>query len=160
MPNAMTFVPQQLIASIVGSGVLATHPGLQIVCVEANAGWLASLMEAMDYGWAGMVGAERVDLPTMSWQARWPYPLLPSDYIRRQVKVTFQDESAPLKFLPVTGTEPLMWGSDFPHPEGTWPHSREITQKLFNGTPEVVKRAILGENLAKLYGIERPPGVQ
>ncbi len=156
MPNVMTFVPQQLVATIVGAGVLATYPDLQVVCVEANAGWLAPLMEAMDYGWAELIGNERVDVAAMSRQARWPYPNMPSQYVRRQIKVTFQDEPAPLKFLEVSGTEPLMWGSDFPHPEGTWPHSREVTDRLFAGTAESVRRAILGENLAKLYGIARP----
>lgn len=156
MPNVMTFVPQQLVATIVGAGILATHPGLQIVCVEANAGWLAPLMESMDYGWAESKGTERVDVGTMSRQVRWPYPAMPSHYVRHQIKVTFQDEPAPLKFLEVTGTEPLMWGSDFPHPEGTWPNSCEITDRLFASTTEAARRAILGENLARLYDIAPP----
>jgi predicted TIM-barrel fold metal-dependent hydrolase len=157
MPNVMTFVPQQLVATIVGAGVLATHPDLQIVCVEANAGWLAPLMEAMDYGWADMMGASRIGLGGLLGQARWPYSKMPSSYVRQQIKVTFQDEPAPLKFLEVTGTEPLMWGSDFPHPEGTWPHSRQVTDRLFGGIEESARRAILGENLARLYGIAQPP---
>lgn len=155
-PNVMTIVPQQLVAMIVGAGVLSSHPDLRIVCVEANAGWLAPLMEAMDYGWAGSIGADHVDLTAMTLQARWPYPKMPSQYVREQIKATFQDEPAPLKFLEVTGVEPLMWGSDFPHPEGTWPHSREITDSLFAGVSDSTRRAILGENLARLYDIARP----
>jgi predicted TIM-barrel fold metal-dependent hydrolase len=156
MPNAMTFLPQQLVSILVGAGVLALHPQLQIVCVEANAGWLAGLMESMDYGWANMMGAEQVDVAALSQQARWPYPNLPSDYVRQQIKVTFQDEVSPLKFMDVTGSEPLLWGSDFPHPEGTWPHSRQITDQLFAGASEAARRAVLGENLAKLYNIAPP----
>ena len=78
--------------------------------------------------------------------------------MRRQVKVTFQDEPAPLEFLHVTGPEPLMWGSDFPHPEGTWPHSREVTDRLFAGVDPVAREAILGGNLARLYAIPPPRG--
>ena len=155
-PNAMTFLPQQLIATIVGAGVLAKHPELQIVCVESNAGWLAPLMEAMDYGWLAMSGAERTDEVEALGHFLWPYPMRPSEYVRRQVKVTFQDEPAPLKFLDVTGIEPLLWGSDYPHPEGTWPRSLQCTTKLFASVTEAARRAILGENLAALYGIDRP----
>jgi predicted TIM-barrel fold metal-dependent hydrolase len=156
LPNAMTFLPQSLIGAVVGSGILASYPGLNITCVEASAAWLASLMEAMDFAVLPMRGAQYVDMSKLSRQVRWSYPMLPSEYVRRQIKVTFQDEPAPLKFLGVTGNEPLMWGSDFPHPEGTWPHSHEITNRLFARTDESDKRAILSENLAKLYGIEMP----
>jgi predicted TIM-barrel fold metal-dependent hydrolase len=158
MPNVMTFVAQHFVATMVGAGILATYPDLQIVCVEANAGWLAPLMEAMDYAWADFIGARRAPTSATRGLDGWPYPLRPSDYVRRQVKVTFQDEPAPLRFLAVTGYEPLMWGSDFPHPEGTWPFSREVTDALFADVEPAARAAILGGNLARLYGIDHPPG--
>jgi predicted TIM-barrel fold metal-dependent hydrolase len=141
LPNLLTLVPQHFVATLVGSGILATYPGLTVVCVETNAGWLAPLMESMDFAW--MVDGK----------VAWPRPLKPSEYVKRQIKVTFQDEPAPLKFLDVTGCEPLMWGSDFPHPEGTWPRSREITGMLFSGVQPEAREAILGGNMAKLYGL-------
>lgn len=145
LPNLLTFVPQHFVATFVGSGVLAAYPGLTIICVETNAGWLAPLMESMDFAW------------TEDGTVRWHRPLKPSDYVRRQVKVTFQDEPAPLKFIHVTGTDPLMWGSDFPHPEGTWPRSVERTDALFRDVPEADRAAILGGNMAKLYQLPQPP---
>ncbi|MFF3249236.1 amidohydrolase family protein [Streptomyces sp. NPDC002870] len=144
LPSLLTLIPQHLVATLVGSGILAAHPELRVVCVETNAGWLASLMESMDFAW------------TVDGKIDWPYPLEPSDYVRRQVKVTFQDEPASLQFLSVTGHETLMWGSDFPHPEGTWPHSRKITDELFQDVEPTARRAILGENLLQLYGIPAP----
>jgi predicted TIM-barrel fold metal-dependent hydrolase len=158
IPNLMTWVAQHCIATLVGAGVLATHPSLQIVCVEANAGWLAPLMEAMDYAWADTPneppGREWQSLP--GFEPRWCHALKPSDYVRQQVKVAFQDEPAPLKFLHVTGSEPLLWSSDFPHPEGTWPDSQAITARLFASVDPGTRDAVLGGNLAKLYNIAPP----
>ena len=49
-----------------------------------------------------------------------------------------------------------MWGSDFPHPEGTWPHSQAYVEKRFAGVGTDDRAAILGGNFAQLYGIEIP----
>jgi len=144
LPNLLTLVPQHFVATLVGAGILAAYPDLTLVCVETNAGWLAPLMESMDFAW------------TVDGRVAWPRPLRPSDYVRRQIKATFQDEPAPLKFLHITGHEPLMWGSDFPHPEGTWPRSREITDMLFSDVPPHAREAILGGNMAQLYGLTVP----
>jgi predicted TIM-barrel fold metal-dependent hydrolase len=141
------------------------------VIVESGAGWLAPFIEAMDFAWMPKVGASRDVVRPKGYDAHgeetdrlgfefkrggWPFPLKPSEYVRRQVHVTFMDEPAPLKFLDVTGVEPLMWGSDFPHPEGTWPHSRDVTEQLFAGVDPLAREAVLGGNLAGLYGITMP----
>jgi predicted TIM-barrel fold metal-dependent hydrolase len=163
----LAIAPQHLVATMVGSGTLARFPELQVLVVEAGAGWLAPLMDNMDFVWTPKEGqdrelaARRDDEEDVSAafgykKGGWPYPLKPSDYVRRQVKVTFMDEPAPLKYLHVTGPEPLMWGSDFPHPEGTWPRSREVTDRLFAGVDPRDKTAILGGNFAKLYGLTVP----
>jgi predicted TIM-barrel fold metal-dependent hydrolase len=47
-----------------------------------------------------------------------------------------------------------MWASDFPHTDSTWPHSRTVIEKDFEGVPETVKRKITCDNAAKLYRIE------
>jgi predicted TIM-barrel fold metal-dependent hydrolase len=140
----MGFEAAVFVGHLVGSGVLARHPKLQVVCVETGAGWLAGTMEAMDHSWATFGGDAG------------HYDLLPSEMVRRQVHVTFQDEPAALKFREFTGIEPLLWGSDYPHAEGTWPHSREVTDRLFAGIPSTEKDAILGGTLARLYAIDVP----
>ncbi|MHB8463977.1 MAG: amidohydrolase family protein [Acidimicrobiales bacterium] len=169
----LSIAPQTLVATMVASGTLDRFPGLQVLVVESGAGWLAPLMESMDFAWVPKVGHDRESELPMNYNeagdeiARgfgakhggWRYDLKPSDYVRRQVKVTFMDEPAPLRFLDVTGTEPLMWGSDFPHPEGTWPRSRQVTDELFAGIDPTDKAAILGGNLARLYGLTLPEAV-
>ena len=44
---------------------------------------------------------------------------------------------------------------DFPHPEGTWPHTRDYYRETFSGLPEADGRKILGENAVTFYGLDR-----
>ena len=55
----------------------------------------------------------------------------------------------------VTGVDSLLWGSAYPHDEGTFPHSREVIDRTFQKLPEEEKRKIVGENAARLYGFPR-----
>ena len=48
-----------------------------------------------------------------------------------------------------------MWGSDYPHPEGTWPHTADYFEKTFSNFPEEDGRRILGENAVDFYGLDR-----
>jgi predicted TIM-barrel fold metal-dependent hydrolase len=165
-----TIPAEQLLGTLVGAGVFEQFPDLDVVVAECGAGWLASLMDAVDFAWVPKVGHNRearrpksyndagelVDQGFKFKAGGWPHPLLPSEYIRRQVKVTFMDEPAPIKYREFTGVEPLMWGADFPHPEGTWPHSHEVLDQLLAGVSADDRAAITGGNLARLYNISVP----
>jgi hypothetical protein len=52
------------------------------------------------------------------------------------------------------GVGNLMWGNDFPHPEGTWPHTREWLRDAFHDIPVDETQQILGLNAAELYGFD------
>jgi hypothetical protein len=54
------------------------------------------------------------------------------------------------------GVENIMWGSDYPHPEGTWPHTREQMRETFGGLPEGELRAMLGGNADAALRLRRP----
>ena len=54
--------------------------------------------------------------------------------------------------LEAFGPERVMWGSDYPHDEGTFPHSQEVIKRTFEGVSEEDTRKIVCENAAKLYG--------
>jgi predicted TIM-barrel fold metal-dependent hydrolase len=53
-----------------------------------------------------------------------------------------------------TGVANIMWGSDYPHPEGSWPVTREQMIETFRGLPEPEVAAMLGGNAARVYGFD------
>src|SRR5436309_15558011 len=82
--------------------------------VECGSGWLAWVLHAMDDAYREHHMFVRPKLE-----------LLPSEYFRRQGAVTFQHDPVGLANIPFTGDRCLLWGSDYPHPGGTWPNSPE-----------------------------------
>jgi predicted TIM-barrel fold metal-dependent hydrolase len=159
----------QVLGALIGAGVLDRYPDLHVLFVETNAAWLASAMAAMDSQWAPIPGESRLrdmfghdpdsdEASALEYHlgGTWPYDLRPSDYVRRQVHATFQDEVAAIELRNYIGIDQLLWGSDFPHPEGTWPHSKKIVDQLFADVPEVEREAIVRGNVAKIYDIQVP----
>ena len=132
---------QNPVALMISSGVLERHPALRFVVVECGAGWLAWLLYVLD---------EQVEKKHM-----WVRPKLalkPSEYFRRQGFVTFSDDPVALANLAFTGAECLLWGSDYPHDEGTFPHSRAVIERTFRGVAAADQRKIVHDNAAQLYG--------
>jgi predicted TIM-barrel fold metal-dependent hydrolase len=130
---------------LAASGVLERFPDLRVVFVETGGGWLAYCCERMDEAFAE--------------HEQWVKPKLtepPSAYVRRQCHVTLGADRAPVLARAVTGTEPLLWASDYPHPEGTFPESQRIVQEIFAGVPEAEVDAIVAGNAARLYGVAVP----
>jgi len=84
--------------------------------------------------------------------------LKPSEIIQRQVHVAFQYDRACIMSRSVTGHQALMWGSDYPHHEGTFPNSRNVLAHLFDGIEisEREKADIVGGNAARLFRLPRP----
>jgi predicted TIM-barrel fold metal-dependent hydrolase len=64
---------------------------------------------------------------------------------------SFQDDRTGIDNIEKIGVETLMWGADFPHPDGTWPDSQEFIGHLFSGIPDATRRKILYENAARMY---------
>ena len=129
---------------LLSSGVPMRHPDLRFVIVECGAGWLAWNLYALD---------EQYERKHM-----WVEPKLdmkPSEYFKRQGHVTFGDDPVALATLEYIGDESLLWGSDYPHDEGTFPHSQEVIDRIFQGHPEETKRKIVYENAARLYGFSQ-----
>ena len=76
---------------------------------------------------------------------------MPSDVFRAHVSVSFQEDEAGLRHLDTLGEDNLMWGSDYPHAESTFPRSREILERLLKDATPEQRTAIAGGNAARLY---------
>ena len=82
-----------------------------------------------------------------------PLKLKPSEYWRRQCKATFQYDRVGTKLIDEMGVETLMWGSDYPHPDGVWPESAKYISEQFKHLPDDVTRKMTCENAGKFYGL-------
>ncbi|MDH3689116.1 MAG: amidohydrolase [Gammaproteobacteria bacterium] len=144
---AMSMVEgQNPVAVLISSGMLQRHPKIRMVIVECGAGWLAWLLYVMD---------EQAKKKHM-----WVRPkleLLPSEYFARQGYLTFSDDPVALNNISFTGADSLLWGSDYPHDEGTFPHSQDVIARTFKGVSEADRRKIVFENASRLYGFGKSP---
>ena len=168
-----TIVPQQLMCELIGGGVAERFPELHFALIEFNAHWLASLVGAMDKSWTTGVGQDADwwlgywddskpagDQPNMAQLFRlnekWPYPLKPSDYVRRQFHVSFQDDPVAVACRHITGLSTIVWGNDYPHAEGTFGGSRQLIAEQFAGVPADERAAMVGGTLGGLLGFQAP----
>jgi predicted TIM-barrel fold metal-dependent hydrolase len=130
---------------LVWSGVFERHPRMRFVMSEQKADWMIPTLELLD---------SRYELP-MFRQLRRSLPLKPSEYYRRQVWIgaSFMDEGE-WETRHALGVDKLMWGSDYPHLEGCWPHTLESLQKIFQGVDRADVQRMLGETTAQVYGFD------
>ena len=143
--TAAKIAPNQALQEIIWAGVPQAFPEIKFVLVEGGGGWVAHLVDYMDHWWKG--------------HRRWLEPKLeepPSFYFKRKFWVTFEDDRAAILTREMISVDRLMWGSDYPHTEGIWPHSREAVAKDFAGVPEEEVRKIVALNCAELYGFQVP----
>ena len=88
--------------------------------------------------------------------------MLPSDFFRRNVVLSFQEDAIGIRLRDVIGVDNMMWGSDYPHSESTFPQSRKILAEILEGVPddEQAKPApdhdpgIAGGNTARVYNFD------
>ncbi len=78
----------------------------------------------------------------------------PSAYFRRQVWATFQAEAAGLGLLSMIGEDRVMWASDYPHPDSTWPFSQEVVARETAHLAPEVRKKILHDNAARIYHLD------
>jgi predicted TIM-barrel fold metal-dependent hydrolase len=74
--------------------------------------------------------------------------------VKRQIHVTLGADRAPLLTRDITGIDGLLWASDYPHPEGTFPESQAVVARIFDGLSEAEMEAVVCTNAARLYGID------
>jgi predicted TIM-barrel fold metal-dependent hydrolase len=133
---------QRSLTDIIFSGVMMRFPKIKIVSAENDTGWIGHYMYRMDHAFEkfGALMSEPLDMK-------------PSEYVRRNLWATFQDDPIGPMLFNYFGEDNFMWASDFPHTDSTWPNSLKVIEQDFKGVPERVTRKIICENAAKLYHI-------
>jgi predicted TIM-barrel fold metal-dependent hydrolase len=126
------------------SGSLARFPSLKIAYAESQVGWMPFQLERMDSVWRDGVGG--VDLP-----------IAPSEQVRGRVFGCVFDDLVGLRSRDWVGLEQILFETDYPHSDGTFPHSRKVAHGLFAaaGMDADECYAVLRGNAIKAYGLER-----
>jgi predicted TIM-barrel fold metal-dependent hydrolase len=129
-----------ILTALMGRAVFERYPNLRIAFGESGIGWIPYVLDRMDFEYED----QYKDLPLK---------LKPSEYWRRQCKATFQYDRVGTKLIDEMGLETLMWGSDYPHPDGVWPESEKYISEQFKHLPADVTRKMTCENAGKFYGL-------
>lgn len=130
------------IASFIFSGAFQRHPNLKIVSVESGIGWMAFLVPWMDSVWNKHRFHTKSELTEP-----------PSFYFHRQVFATFIDDEVGVRNRDVIGVDNILWSSDYPHVNSSWPSSRAYVDRHFAEVPAAERRKMVCENTARLYDI-------
>ena len=134
------------IANLCASGVAEQFPKLRFGSIEAGIGWVAWALQAMDEAFRKhhMFVRPKLDM-------------LPSEYFKRQGFASFQDDKAGLDLAREHGLiNNFLWANDYPHHEGSWPHSAEAIERTMGGLTDAERARILGLNSAEIFGFPIP----
>ena len=131
---------------LIWGGVLERHPKLKVVVTEATGSWLPHMVALMDDFYYVKNHEEISKI----------IPNPPSFYWNRQCYV---GASPPFGRREVDsrgemGLHTIMWGSDYPHLEGTWPYTVERMKAMFSGIPREEAGLMLSGNAAKVYDFD------
>jgi predicted TIM-barrel fold metal-dependent hydrolase len=134
------------VANLCASGVLKRFPRLRFATIEAGIGWVAWMLDAMDEAYR-----------KHHFWVRPKLDKLPSEYFREHGFASFQEDPAGLAVAESMNlADNFMWGNDYPHHEGTWPHSAEAIERTMGGLSDGSRAKILGLNAARLFGFAMP----
>ncbi|MCB0997256.1 MAG: amidohydrolase [Acidimicrobiales bacterium] len=134
------------VADLLTSGVLPRYPELRFVSVESGIGWIPFVLEAIDHSYL----EGRADR-TSEWE------LLPSEYFARQVYATYWFETvATQRLLGEIPVDRILFETDFPHPTCLYGNVRDKIEAGLAGVAPDIRRKLLWENAAELYGVETP----
>ena len=131
------------LVQLITSGVFERHPELQAGLVESGIGFVPWLLETMDYAYKAH-----------HFWVRPITPEAPSTYFRRHCFATFQEDHVGVETAEQYGlVDNLMWANDYPHHEGSWPHSAASIERQMGGLSEEARAKILGLNAKRVFDL-------
>jgi len=135
---------QASLADWIFSKSLSRFPKLKIAFAESQAGWMPFQLERMDAVWRDGVGGVE-------------FPVAPSEQVKGRVWSCVFDDLTGLKNRHEMGTEMIVFETDYPHSDGTFPHSRKVAHELFAqaGMNAEECKMVLRTNAITCYGLQR-----
>jgi predicted TIM-barrel fold metal-dependent hydrolase len=142
-----TYGGQFVAMMLVSAGVFDRYPGLKVLISEGGATWVPQVGDRMNEGY-------RQHYMFVNPQLR----RFPKEYLYEHVYCSFQhDETAPVT-MTAMGYNNVMWGSDYPHAEGTFGHSQKTLHELFDDQPPDVRHRITRGAFEELFPhVSAPP---
>lgn len=134
---------QDVIGTLIFGGVFDRVPELRVVCTEADAGWVPHWMYRADHA------VER----HRNWLGSGDLQRKPSEYFRDHVYVTFQDDWVAFQTAHLMNSQRLLWASDHPHSDSTFPESQRVLAEQTAHLADGVREDIVWRNCASLYGL-------
>ena len=133
---------QRIFTALLWSGAFERYPDLKLILTEAGTAWILERLRVFEF---------KAALPFFQHFSNG-LSLTPTEYFERQcyIGASFMPRHEG-EFRHKIGLKRILWGSDYPHLEGTWPNTREYLRKTFEGYPEQEIRDILGENALEAY---------
>src|SRR5258706_350658 len=132
----------ETVSTLIFTGILARHPSLRFVLVECGIGWIPYFLERMDQ--------------TFNKHRFWTKSIItekPSTYWYRQGYATFIQDLAGVAERHRAGLKNIMWSTDYPHSDSTWPKSREALEAHFKDVPAAERTMIAAGHCAALEGL-------
>ncbi len=138
---------QESILRLAYSGVFDRFPKLDVICAEGDIAWMPQLMARADKYYASRGKRGHGD--------RFNLELLPSEYLRRNVWISFIKDELGLKLYPHGNfADHIMWSTDYPHAACFFPDSLQVIREDFAGVPEVDRKKFVHDNVARLFGFD------
>jgi predicted TIM-barrel fold metal-dependent hydrolase len=133
--------PRRIMWQLMLGGVFDRHPDLQLMFTEVRADWIPATVAHLDRKFA---------------EGGTPLKKKPSEYYASNCSAApSSPHKAEIDMRNELGVDRLLFGMDYPHPEGTWPNTWDWIRDVFAGVAEDEVRKIMGENAIKIFGLDR-----
>ncbi len=146
--SEVAFFVSRPLTFLIWGGVFERHPKLKVAITEGTAMWVPEMLNLLDQRYAEHHGNAKLG------DYRSHMSMKPSDYFRRNVRIGTSLHRNEIERRDEIGIGTMMWGSDYPHPEGSWPETRARLDESFKGVPIDEVAAMLGGNAAEFYGFD------
>lgn len=141
-----TYGGQRAVTKLISAGVFDRYPDLKVIVSEGGATWGPFLADRLDEGYRQHASAVRPKLSR-----------LPSEYLYTNVYASFQHDRSAVYAVSAMGWQNVLWGSDYPHIEGTYGHTQKTLHELFDDTDQATRERITVGAFQELFPHVPPP---